>query len=62
MLITFTPLAGTTDVFDVMADQQVVGIVWRANTVWHAHAHNMAAPEISAASREEAAEALLKPR
>ena len=59
MLITFTPLDGSTDVFDIMADQRVLGIVWRANGVWHAHTQNMANPEISAASRTEAAEALL---
>lgn len=51
----FIRVDGLTELYDVVRDREIVGLVWRHGAIWHASAFSMANPAISEASREAAA-------
>jgi hypothetical protein len=57
----FDPL-NRPDAFDIYFEGKVIGAVWHEDGQWHAHPFSLAAPLVSAESRQEAAELLVQNR
>lgn len=55
---TFLPIDGATEMYDVVRNGEVIGLVWKQSTEWFADATSMAAPSIRERTREEAASKL----
>lgn len=55
----FQPAGGASDLFDVLVNDYVVGIVWTRSGRWHAAESSMADWSINEPTREEAAKQLL---
>ena len=53
--VQFMPISGETEIFDVVRDGAVVGLVWSRGEQWFADRFSMAAPKFSGSSRDEVA-------
>lgn len=53
--IKYLKVDGPTEIYDVVRDGKMVGIVWQRAGVWYADRYSMLDPGISGANRDEAA-------
>lgn len=51
----FVRADGATEMYNVVRDREIIGLVWRIGDVWHASANSMHNPGITEQSREAAA-------
>ncbi|RYG56803.1 MAG: hypothetical protein EON56_03525 [Alphaproteobacteria bacterium] len=58
--VKFQPAGGASDLFDVLVEDRIVGIVWLRAGRWHAAVSNMADHGINEQSRDAAADQLLR--
>lgn len=60
--LAFLRVDGATEIFDVVMEGESIGNVWLRGGRWYADEWSMAAPAISADTREGAAQELLAKR
>ncbi len=56
---TYLPVDRSSEIFGVVVDGEIIGIVWTAAARWHASELSMADRRIDEASRDKAAQRLL---